>query len=201
MPFYAPEKSQKSKILIPADTHHAVLYAVIDQGTHMISYPGEDPYPSRQCTLTWEFPEERGDFDSESKPLVLSGFYTVSTNGKAKISAVFKAADPSWQPGTRFDLSTLIGKNFMVTVIHYSNQAGDTNAKISSVSQIPKRMPVLTPENKTLVFSLEDFLGQYGPDEEELLELVPKFIATGKINPIVKSLEWTKALGSDTIPF
>lgn len=88
--FDKPIQDTKPQELIPEGKYPAILYSVIDMGTHKDTYEGVERL-KHEIQLTWELV---GSAMSDGRPFVISKTYTL-TNGKfgpyfAKTSNIFK---------------------------------------------------------------------------------------------------------------
>ena len=164
MSLIAKAKGSISVEPVPAGMHHGICYSVVDIGTQ----PARGQYPSRpKVLITWELPEERGDFDrviggkteKVSLPRAISSRYTLSLSEKSNLRPMLQG----WRgrPFTEeeldgFDIRNVIGANCLLNVIHNTND-GKTYANVASVTPLAKGMVKKLPENPPLQFTLEDF--------------------------------------------
>ncbi len=168
MPIIASDKGGSDFEPIPAGSHQAVCYGVVDLGTQMSNNPQFKD--ARKVCILWELPQERGDFKDKKDPnrtvnlpRAISNTYTLSLGDKANLRKILeswraKAFTPEELRG--FDISKLIGANCMLSIVH-KNGSGKNSAKtyanVAGVSSLPKGMTKATVENPTLMFSLGDF--------------------------------------------
>jgi hypothetical protein len=167
MPIIASAKGGSDFEPIPAGSHQAICYGVVDLGTQMSNNPQFKD--ARKVCILFELPTERGDFKDKNDPnksvnlpRAISNTYTLSLGDKANLRKVLE----SWRAKAftqdeldGFDITKLIGANCLLSVIHKAGSgknAGKIYANIAGVSALPKGMPKLPVENQTLVFSLSD---------------------------------------------
>ena len=167
MPITASDKGGSDFEPIPAGTHHAVCYGVVDLGTQ----PSNNPNfaDSRKVCILWEIPHERADFPDKNdqnkkvnRPRAISSLYTLSLGEKANLRKMLE----SWRakPFTReelsgFDVSKLVGVNCMLSIIHKpgtGQNASKVYANVSTVTSLPKGMTKVQLENEPLYFSFSD---------------------------------------------
>lgn len=167
MPIIASDKGGSDFEPIPAGSHQAVCYGVVDLGTQMSNNPQFKD--ARKVAILWELPQERGDFKDKKDPTKLvnlpraiSCIYTLSLGDKANLRKMLE----SWRAKAfnadelrGFDISKLIGANCMLSVVHKAGtgkNAGRTYANVAGVSSLPKGMKKAPLENPRLLFSLAD---------------------------------------------
>ncbi len=168
MPIIASDKGGSDFEPIPAGSHQAVCYGVVDLGTQMSNNPQFKD--ARKVCILWELPQERSDFKDKNDPnrtvnlpRAISNTYTLSLGDKANLRKILeswraKAFTPDELRG--FDISKLIGANCMLSVVHKQGSgknASKTYANVAGVSSLPKGMTKVAVENPPLMFSLSDF--------------------------------------------
>lgn len=141
---------------IPAETHQAVCYGVVDIGTQKSHNPQHGA--KRKLVLLFELPHCRADFgERKNQPRAISITLTASLNQKAVLRAMLE----SWR-GRKFtplelegfDPKVLIGVNCMLGVIH-EDKGDKTYANIKSISKLMAQIPSVKQENPPLYFTLE----------------------------------------------
>lgn len=140
----------------PAGTHVARCFALIDIGTQRGEYQGE-PTIRNQIIAQFELPSELMD---DGKPFICSKFYTNSLHEKAALRHDLEA----WRGRAftdeelkKFDLQVILGKPCMVTVQHTTNPAGNTKAKITAVTALPKGMQCPPAVNASWAFWIDEW--------------------------------------------
>lgn len=139
---------------VPAGTHSAVCYGVVDLGTQESEQYG----PKAKIALLWEIPDERIEVKGKSLPRGISKRYTASLNEKANLrkdleawrGRQFTAAELAG-----FDLANILGKSCLLNVIHQDTPRG-TFSGVAGVMPLPKGMPPKAPENGITHFSIKD---------------------------------------------
>jgi hypothetical protein len=142
---------------IPADNYPGVCIGVIDLGTHMDSYQGQEPKPNRKVKIQWELPSHRKE---DGKTAVMSARYNLSfyeNSGLRKMLNAWLGNDwPERFKGQ--SLQFLIGLPAMVNV-ECGPSKRDPNRKtnwVGSVTRYPKGMPAPEPEKDTFWLDLDD---------------------------------------------
>ncbi len=139
----------------PAGTHQAVLVAIIDLGTQMEDYQGEQK-KARKVFLAWELVQERAAGMPHGH--VIGKQYTLSYHQKAALRGLIKGwRGKDLADGEEFDLAKLKGKSCLVNVTH-STSGERTYANLGGVSPLPKGMPAVEP-------GVEPVLWYIGSDE------------------------------------
>lgn len=146
---------------IPAGTYIARCYSMIHIGTIKESYMGEEKELNK-VRITWELPTELKEFKigEGEKPYSIAKEFTLSMHEKANLRKFLE----SWrgkgftdEEAKNFDVTKLLGKSCLISVIHKTNKQGNAYAIISSVSTLPKGMICPDQINKTFEFSWEQF--------------------------------------------
>ena len=152
---------------VPTGMHHAVCYALIDIGTQ----PKFGNFPSRRKSLfIWEIPSERIDVERDGKkvnlPRAISEKFTTSLNEKGNLRPMLE----SWRGKSftaeelaGFDMSTVVGANCFLNVIHKNGKGEKANrvyANVASINPLPKGTAKLKPENPPIVFNMDSFTGR-----------------------------------------
>jgi hypothetical protein len=137
---HLPQPNEKKFELVPAGTHLAVCYRVIDLGTQDVIYAGEAKQ-KHQVLLSWELPDEKM---ADGRPFTMHSRYTWSMSEKAKLRQQLE----SWR-GTAFterdfgsqgfNIKNVLGKACLLTVVHAAKDS-KTYANISTISKLMKGM-------------------------------------------------------------
>lgn len=147
--------------LIPAGTHLARCYQMIEIGTVKENIMGQDKILTK-VRVGWELPEERRVFsaDKGEQPFVISKEYTLSMNEKANLRKDLE----SWRgkgftekDAEGFDITKLLGVPCMLNIIHREAKNGNTYDNIAGIMPVPKSMKCPDQENKTFVLSYDKF--------------------------------------------
>jgi hypothetical protein len=199
--------TERSYKLVPAGTHMAICYGIVDLGTQAYSYQGEQKQ-ARQCRVLWELHGEDADGNpltlEDGRPLSLSQRYTLSLAEKAKLRKTlisWRGREFTAAELRGFDLRTIIGAPCMLTVTH-AVKGDKTFANVDTVTAVPAALKKLgLPElvNKKTYFSF----GYFNQDEFDAL-------TEGLKRVIIQSPEWhavshakptSLAAADDDIPF
>ena len=183
----AENNTDRSFKLVPAGTHMALCYGIVDLGTQVYSYQGEQKQ-ARQCRVLWELHGEDADGNpltlEDGRPLSLSQRYTLSLAEKAKLRKTlisWRGREFTAQELRGFDLRTIIGAPCMLTVTH-AVKGDKTYANVDTVTAVPAALKKLgLPElvNKKTYFSF----GYFNQDEFDAL-------TEGLKRVIIQSPEW-----------
>ena len=177
--------SDKPRVLVPAGTHLAILYSIVDLGTHSNSFRPDDK-PKRMVRLTWELPKKRHDFDGVSKPLSISKEFSFSMYEKATLRKTVESitgATLSNKDADNFDFNQLLGAGCLLSVKHVKSQDGTkTYSSFSGCAPVMEGMTVSKPENKLAIYSIED-------GENEVFQALPDWLK----KKIQEAPEWKSA--------
>lgn len=186
----------------PAGSHIAVCNLVADCGLQ----PGSRafPNPKRKIYIRFEIPAERVKYEKDGQqcegPLTIGSFYTASMNEKATLRKHlegWRGRAFSDEEAAQFDVSTILGKACMLSVVENS-QDGKTYANIASIGAMPKGVPTPKAENDLLYFDSEQD-AQYEQLPQWLREKIDS-----QITPSMPNASESHAgsdLDSDPIPF
>ncbi|MFY7936247.1 MAG: phage replication initiation protein, NGO0469 family [Flavobacterium sp.] len=158
---------------IDAGTYVARCYSMIYMGTISDEFQGQKK-DLKKVRITWELPTELKVFkdDEYEKPQVVGKEFTLSMNEKGTLRKFLQ----SWrgkafteQEANSFDITKLLGKPCMLSIIHKESKSGKTYAEISSVSTLPKGMVCPNQVNQNFEFSILSY-------EEDVFNQLPDFI-------------------------
>lgn len=141
----------------PAGNHIARCIQIIDIGSQEKEWQGKK-YLAPQIIIRWELPFETDEFDGETKPLIVSRYYTNSLSEKANLRADLE----SWRGRQftveelmKFDMEKILGQPCTVSIVHTDKG----KAKVVGVAGVPKGSTCPPPFNTVSSFWLnpEDF--------------------------------------------
>jgi len=141
------------RILIPAGTHVARCYGIIDLGTQ---YSEKFGNWSHKVQFQWELPNESMD---DGRPLAISKKYTISLNEKANLrhdleSWLGRSITPQ-EEKEGFALGSMLGAPCLLSVIH-ADSNGKTYANIAGVMSVPKGTTVPDQSNPAVSYDVEN---------------------------------------------
>lgn len=191
-----PEAPQKEYKTLPAGNHVARCISFIDLGTQKWEWQGE-PKEGRKIRISWETPNEKEIFNEENgeQPFMVSKEYTLSFHEKANLKIMLVGIFPEFDQHKFNPEKDLIGKDCMINVVNEVSKKGNTFAKITAVTPVPKGMECPDQVNKGTYF----FMGynEGGPQDldEDIFLGLPQFIR----EKIVASPEYAKLSGNDPV--
>jgi hypothetical protein len=158
---------------IAAGTYAARCYQMIHIGTAEENILGQVKKLNK-VRITWELPTETKVFKEENgeQPHVISKEFTLSMNEKAtlrKFLEGWRGKSFTEKEAESFDITVLLGKPCMLSIIHKQAKNGNTYAEISSVSSVPKGMNVPDQINPLKELNYDKF-------DWDLFETLPDFI-------------------------
>lgn len=194
-----PKSQTAKRELIPAGTHIARLYQIVEIGTTYYEWQGEQK-ESYKVRLTWELPNLTKVFKEEEgpKPLVISEEYTLSMGEKSNLRPVVEGITGPLtdKEANGFNLESLLGTTCLLNVGHKTSKKGATFERVLSTSPLMAGMTAPDQVNPSKSLSFENF-------DEELFNKLPDFIKT-KISetPEYKKLKGVEEESDpDAIPF
>lgn len=145
---------------VEAGTYPARCYSMIHIGTTKENIMGEEKWLNK-VRITWELPTELKEFKQGEgeKPYVISKEFTLSMNEKANLRKFlegWRGKGFSEDEAKAFDITALLGKPCMISVIHKVSKKGNTYAEISSCSTLPKSMTCPPQINASLELNYTD---------------------------------------------
>jgi len=192
MSFYVESNQERTFKNVPAGSHLARCYRIIDLGSQKTEYMGETKV-QRKIMLGWElFGEDDTGMPlvtEDGKPMAIFKNYTLSWSENATLRKDLQSwRNKPWTDAEarRFDLKTILNGYCMLNVIHREVN-GKTYANVATVSPVPsmiKQAGLPKPVNANQVFTLAE------PDMV-LFETFGK----GLKEKIMNSPEWTMYAG------
>lgn len=145
--------------LIPAGSHMARCYSIVHIGTVQWEWQGEVKHKNK-VRLTWELPNETKVFKEENgeQPFVISKEYTLSMHEKSNLRRDVESLLGSMteQQADDFDITDLMGKPCMITVMHKIAKNGNTYSSVGSVTPLMKGIECPDQHNDSLEFNYND---------------------------------------------
>lgn len=189
--------------------HIARCVRLIDLGTQLNERYGK--YQPK-VILGFEIPEETIEIEGVKKPLMISKEYTNNLGDKANLRKDLEAwrSKPfSDEEARGFDLTKLVGKTCMLTVIHKESN-GNTYANISSIAPLHKSLTAPDQFNESLIYDIN--MGKEGtfeklPEFQRAKILKAKELNTPQFNanePHFADFEPVneyEQVGEDSLPF
>ena len=160
--------------LLPAGSHVAMCYAMIDLGTQETEFGGVKS-KKRIVRVVWELSDEKKVFDEArgEEPLSAGKNFTLSMHEKAtlrKFIENWRGKKYSEKEAEAVDITVLLGVPCMLSISHGVNEtSGKEYAQINSASLLPKSMPKPKLHNKSYFFSLDEF-------EQTRYDALPKWL-------------------------
>lgn len=171
MPIIA-ENNSTPRVNIPAGNHIARCIEMIHIGTIMETTGQFAGKFMNKVRLSWETPDELYDFGKGMQPFIISKEFTLSMSEKATLRKMLE----SWrgkafsdEQAKAFDITVLLGKPCMLSVIHKVSKKGSTYADISSIASLPKGFECPAQVNPSKVLSYDDW-------KQEIFDGLPDFV-------------------------
>ena len=164
MAIIAPKSggSNLPKKVVPAGSHVARCYSMIQIGTVESEYLGEKK-TLHKVMIDFELPLETAVFreGEPEKPFVISKEYTLSFHEKSTLRSHLQ----SWrgkaftdEEAAKFDITKLVGATCMLNVVHKASADGTkTYANIASISPIPKGLTCPEQVNPTRILAYDSW--------------------------------------------
>lgn len=159
--------------LVPAGTYIARCYSMVHLGTSKGSFQGKE-IEQNKVRITWELPTEMKVFKEENgeQPLSISREFTLSMSEKANLRKFlegWRGKAFTAEEAKAFDISNLVGKPCVLSVIHKLSKEGKAYAMISSASTLMKGAKCPPQINPSFVFSMQEF-------DQEKFDSLPDFL-------------------------
>lgn len=195
--------------IVPAGTHLARLYRIVDLGTQTSDFQGEIKV-QRKVMFAWEIHGEEDDgsplMTEDGKPMAIFKNYTLSWNEAATLRKDLQAwRGTPWtdQEAARFDLKNVLGHWCMLNVIHKPGKEGKTFANVAGISPVPsfmKKQGLPEGHNPLQLFRLGDpdwdLYETFSKGLKAKIEASPEFRALKK--PLA---QMSNDLDAEDIPF
>jgi hypothetical protein len=147
---------------IAEGTHIAVCTGMYELGTqHSIDFNSD----SKQLHIIWELADEEREYNGEKYRARVSKTYNQSLNSKSNLRRMVESwrGSMSDAEALEFDISSLAGQPCLVTTTNVTGANGKTNAKVSSVSAIPRGMAPPQCSRPPIVYEVGDPLPEDTP--------------------------------------
>lgn len=149
---------------VPAGSHAARCYAVIDLGTQIETWKGEEK-SVRKVRLEFELPNLMRNFAKEGepenmKPMVIGIDFTVSFAENSKLRKFiqnWRGRKMTDQDTKEFDIEIFLNKACLLTVNHTEGSNGNTYANIVMAANLPQGMTCPAAITPKISFQLEAF--------------------------------------------
>lgn len=156
-----------------AGTYAARCFSMVVLGTHTEEYLGVKKQLTK-VRISWELPTELKVFKEgeKEKPQVIAKEFTLSMHEKSNLRKTLE----SWRgkgftdaEAESFDITKLLGKPCMISIIHQTSKQGKNYAAVSGVTSVPKGMVVPDQINPMFELSFDSF-------DKAKFEALPDFI-------------------------
>ena len=155
---HMPKSSDTNFAPPPEGTLIAVCYRVIDLGTQLTEFQGEQK-KQRKVLISWELNTE--ETMDDGKPFTIHKRYTLSSHKKSNLRADLeswrgkKFEDSDFGPGG-FDIERVLGAGCLLNIVH-SHKDGNTYANIAAIVALPKGTVTPPLINTPVYLDLDDF--------------------------------------------
>lgn len=145
----------KDRVMLPEGSHVAVLVGLVDLGTQETFYG-----PKKQIGLLFEFPNKKHTFREEEGPVCLSRNRVVASSLNEK-STLYKyvaamrgkhLSKSAMESG--FDLSELLGKPSLATIVHRAGKDDQMYDNIDTLAMMPEGLPCGEVTSDPFVFEI-----------------------------------------------
>ena len=158
---------------VDAGTYVARCYSMVHIGTIEQEYMGEIKEQNK-VRISWELPTELKVFKEEKgeQPQSVSKEFTLSMHEKAnlrKFLESWRGKGFSEEEAKKFDVTKLLGKACMISIIHKTSKQGKLYAEISSISTLPKGMDCPAQINPSFEFT-------FTPYDHDKFESLPDWL-------------------------
>lgn len=141
----------------PAGTHVARCIGVISLGT-LPQPQGGKFMPTYKIMLQWELPDEPIEVDGQRKCMVISKEYSLSIGKKSNLCrdlVGWRGVEFTEEERKGFEVSRVLDKPCMLSVIHATSGTGSTYAKITGISKLPKNVKCPDRIHELIHYELE----------------------------------------------
>lgn len=183
MSITASAGEKKEYPIAPAGTHVATIYKIMNLGSRLQEFQGvQKDYPDTLINITVELNNELNKFtvknedgteEEKELPFVLSREFTLSMHEKSNLRPFVEGVigvQLKDEEASAFDIEDLLGKSFLVTVVHNVSKAnGKTYANIATAAPLMKGMEAPTPINDQVILDVRTM-------KHEEIDTLPQFL-------------------------
>lgn len=151
--------------LPPKGMQQAVLYSVIELGTHKTEYMGKEKI-QRKINVAWELPfvpklKYEDDGQTIERPQCIFRSYTLSLYEKAKLAehlSGWRGEKFTKAEENGFNIFSMLqpNTNVLLNVVHYEGNDGKVRARYESISPLMPNMNETLPENPTIFYCIAE---------------------------------------------
>jgi hypothetical protein len=197
---------------IEAGTYCARCYSMVHIGTSEEDVQGQKKMQNK-VRITWELPTELKVFKEENgeQPHVVSKDFTLSMHEKSslrKFLQTWRGKEFTENEAKAFDITALLGKECMLSIIHKTSKTGKVYVDIAGVSTLIKGMVCPPQINPSYEFSVADFdIVKFNAMPTWLQDKIKKTEEYKKVENAFNSAEFEKetkgfdAAKGDDLPF
>lgn len=156
-------RPQFEKKIIPAGSHIARCYGMIQIGTVKEKTLTGEEREVHKVLIDWELPNETAVFNPEKgeQPFVFSKDYTLSMHELSslrKMISAWRGKSLTDAEANDFDITKLVGATCMLNIVHKASKDGSkTYANLAGVSPLPKGFKCPDQVNPTRVLEYDNW--------------------------------------------
>ena len=197
MEFFVEEEGRREFKMVPAGTHLARFYRIVDLGTQRSTWNGQDKFLRKMMVrLEVHGEDEQGNplVTDEGEPLSLFKNYTHSMAENSNLRKDIQ----SWlghklrddHEARKFNIGSILGEWCMVNVVHDTGNDGKVYANVNSITPVPpiiKKGGYPNPHNPVSVFRLAkpdwDLFDTFSKGLKAKIESSPEYKLVAKTRP------------------
>lgn len=172
--------------LVPAGSHPAICYGLIDLGTQQETYEGK-PRVAHKIQLLFETPTL---LNKEGKPHTIGAKLTCSDDPKATLTKwliKWRGRDFTAEEKKTFKLVNIVGAGCQIEVIHKEKKGGGTGDLIETVRKLGADVKMPPLSRPKLVFFIADW-------QQQVFDSLPQWMK----NLIIQSPEYKSKFSQQT---
>lgn len=143
---------------VPEGSHLAVCDMFVDLGMQDSNFGAK-----HKIYLRWQIPSLRMEWEKDGVkhegPMAIGGQYTLSLSEKSNLRPMLQ----SWRGQAftpeelkRFDVTTILGKPCMLSVVHKPKEGGGVYANVGTVMKLPKGVPAPELEGEAILYDADN---------------------------------------------
>lgn len=143
---------------VPEGSHLAVCDMFVDLGMQDSNFGAK-----HKIYLRWQIPSLRMEWEKDGEkhegPMAIGGQYTLSLSEKSNLRPMLQ----SWRGQAftpeelkRFDVTTILGKPCMLSVVHKPKEGGGVYANVGTVMKLPKGVPAPELEGEAILYDTDN---------------------------------------------
>lgn len=190
---------------VPEGSHLGVCDMFVDLGMQDSNFGAK-----HKIYLRWQIPSLRMEWEKDGEkhegPMAIGGQYTLSLSEKSNLRPMLQSwRGQAFTPDElkKFDVTTILGKPCMLSVVHKPKDGGGVFANVGTVMKLPKGVPAPELEGEAILYDADN-KGSWEKLRPWLQDKIKNAVATDAGPPVSPppNNDWRDAADlDDDVPF